>query len=128
MKVIRPVLLAVALSGSAAVLLPLESAVAEDPAAAAANLVEILPPTDVVADGKTPAAVYVLALGGDGKPLIGLKLKASASAGTADGWTDLGNGLYSFSFTPQKSLATQSVQLRVQGKTANKAVIDSSYT
>jgi hypothetical protein len=80
------------------------------------GLVELVPPTGLVGDGASPADLYLLALGPDGAPLTGLKLKGTASGGTVGELGDVGGGLYRFTFTPPKVDAASTVVVTFKGK------------
>jgi hypothetical protein len=84
------------------------------------GLVAFLPPGELVGDGQTPATVHVLALSADGKPMIGLNPRVSASDGSVQGWKDLGGGLYAFQFLPPRLDAARDITLRLRGRTLEK--------
>lgn len=82
---------------------------------AGVGLVELLPPGALHADG-TVSELQVLALGADGKALTGLKLRGSAASGTVGEVTEVGAGLYKFSYTPGKTDTVTQVNITLKGK------------
>ncbi len=128
MKVMRPLVMALALIsvGPAIIYAPAAEA-AETAAIGESGLVEILPVPSIVADGETAVTVHVLAIGPNGAPFPGVKLKTDASTGETTDATDAGAGLYSFSFTPAKSTEDVEVTLSVKGKSATRAAVEAEY-
>lgn len=129
MRSIRPLVLALGLMGIAAPLaLVPEPVHAQSPAAfAAPGLVEIVPANDVIGDGASPVTLHVVALAPDGKPLEGLRLKPSATLGTVEGWSEVGAGVYAFTYTAEAVTAPTSALIEVKGRTASRAAINASY-
>jgi hypothetical protein len=123
MSLVRPVVLALVLLGG--VFAPPFAGIAHAQQAPipANGIVAFLGTGDVVGDGTTPAMLYVLALGADGRPIAGFKPRVTSDAGMAQGWTEVGNGLYSVSFTPPAVDATRTIAVRLRGKNAAKVDI-----
>ena len=128
MKVIRPLVMALALMSVGPVLVYSTTAEAAETAAIGdSGLVEILPIPSVIADGQTAVTVHVVALAPNGAPFPGVKLKTSASTGTTSDAIEAGPGLYTFTFTPAKSTSDVDVTLTVKGKAATKASVEGEY-
>ena len=83
-----------------------------------------LPLGEVVGDGATPVLVHVLALNGAGAPIVGYKPKVTVLEGTVGLWTELGNGLYAFEYTPPAVDNQRAVVARIRGKTADKVALE----
>jgi hypothetical protein len=112
---------------------PFDSAVHAAQAATATlfegqGLIELLRPTDLLADGGTPADLYLLALGADGAPLTGMKVKLTAIGGTVGELVDAGGGLWRFSFTPALVDAPGTATIELKGKLANKQALTRAWT
>ncbi len=90
-------------------------------AVADAAPIDMLPVGEVVADGKTPIELHVVAVDAAGKPISGLKLKPEAPSGTVGAWRELAPGLYAFSWTPAASSADVNITVAAKGKGADKA-------
>ncbi|MCO4746451.1 MAG: Ig-like domain-containing protein [Proteobacteria bacterium] len=119
----RSLLLALALSGSAALVLAGEPAHAAD-TLPADGLVAFLPGGEIVGDGSTSVDLWILALNADGTPMRGLKAKMSSSEGDVGSASDQGGGLYKVSFTAPAVDAASTVTVTLKGKTpAKKAVL-----
>lgn len=84
------------------------------------GVLELAMPSGLLGDGASPADLYILALGPDGAPLVGLKGKPVASAGAVTDIVDVGGGLYKFTFTPAKTDGAQTATLTLKGKLPNK--------
>jgi adhesin/invasin len=93
----------------------------------AADLVELLPGAPVIGDGATPTTLYVLALGQDGSPLVGLSGKATPTDGTAGKLEEVGPGIYSFTWTPPKVTEATTTAINFRGKTASKGNISTRF-
>jgi hypothetical protein len=121
MRSVYPLLVSLALMAAPvpAVLLS-TPALAQSPVFPAGSLVEILPAGDVIGDGLTSGATFVLALDASGQPIRGLKLKPTASIGRVDGWDEVGPGLYSFQWTPPAVAAPATATLEVKGRTVDR--------
>lgn len=91
------------------------------------GLIDLLPPTGLVGDAASPAELYVLALSPSGTALSGLKGKPVATAGTATDLTEVGGGLYKFTFTPPKVTARQDVTFSFKGKLPSKEAVTRSW-
>ncbi len=92
-------------------------------ALAAGPVVEMLPAGTVLGDGQTTVALHVTALAADGTPIqTASKWKMSASEGSLDGPTDLGNGVLEFQFTPPALDASKVVEFRLKGRAASGTV------
>lgn len=89
-------------------------------------LVQVLPYPHVVADGKTPATVHLIARQADGSALTGFEAKLKAKNASDPSWTDLGDGLYAITFTPDYAEAGVEVPLkiRLKGPDKEKATFD----
>ncbi|MDP2305156.1 MAG: Ig-like domain-containing protein [Pseudomonadota bacterium] len=92
------------------------------------GLIELLRPTDLIGDGGSAAELYLLALGADGAPLTGMKVKLTATGGTATELVDAGGGLYRFTFTPAQVDAPSTATIELKGKLANKQALTRSWT
>lgn len=92
------------------------------------GLIELLRPTDLIGDGGAPAELYLLALGADGAPLTGMKVKWTVTGGTATELVDAGGGLYRFEFTPALVEAPAIATLELKGRLANKQALTRSWT
>lgn len=89
--------------GVVAIVAPIHEAAAQSaPVFAGSGVFELVPPTGIVGDGATASDLYILALAADGLPLTGIKGKPVATGGTAGDITEVGGGLYRFSFTAAK--------------------------
>ncbi len=99
-----------------------------DPVFEGVGVVDLLQPTALVGDGASPVDLYVLALGADGKPIPALKARPTASAGTCTDFSEIGGGLYKFTFTPAKTDAKQSVTLSVKTKLPSKEPLARTWT
>lgn len=127
MTAIRSLVLALALATTAPLAgLPLSAAQAAE-ADEAPGLTAILPVPWAVADGESKVRVQVVVLTESGKPMGGVELKPEASEGEASGWTEVGPGLYRFTYTPPKSDKATDVTLTVKGK-AGKDSVEASTT
>ncbi len=96
-------------------------------ASAGAGLVELVPAGEVVGDGKTTIKYSMLALGADGNPIVGLKGRLLVTGGAVGPLTDLGNGLYDFTYTPPTVAAPRAVEFSFRGKTLDKVTLDRSW-
>jgi len=124
MKVMRSIVLALALFPVAPVVVFGAPAIAAETAAIPSEgIVEILPIPVAYADGSTAVTVHVVALASNGAPFPGVKLKAEASTGEVGTVSDAGPGLYSFSYTPAKSTTDVDVTLSVKGKSATRDTV-----
>jgi len=84
------------------------------------GVIELVAPTGLVGDGMSVADLYILALGPDGRPYAGLKGKPITSAGIVSDVTDMGNGLYRFTWTPPKLDQRSSVSFTWKTRLPNK--------
>ena len=87
---------------------------------------ELLPTSQVVGDGKDSTQMVFVALGSEGDPLSGLKLKAKAEKGKVGSVTEVNAGVYSFQFTAPKVESSQDVLISVKGKTSGKETFEAS--
>jgi len=128
MKVMRPLVMALALMSVGPVLVYATTAEAAETAAIGADgLVEILPVPSIVADGTTKVNVHVVALAPNGAPFPGVKLKTDSSTGETSDATEASPGLYTFEYTPAKSTSDVDVTLSVKGKSATRATVEAEY-
>jgi hypothetical protein len=88
-----------------------------------APVVELLPVGDAVADGKTPVTLNVLALGTDGQPINGLRLRPSVQGGTAGEFIEIGGGLYKVDVTPTVSSVMGTLSVTLKGKTDDRHTV-----
>ena len=100
---------------------------AAQPAPAAAPTVDLILPASTIADGRTPLTMHVVAHNAAGAPLLGLKGKAKASAGVVQDWTEVGDGVYRFTWTPTRFVAPGNATLSFSGKTASKVSVERSW-
>lgn len=84
------------------------------------DLVEVVPPG--IVQGTDEVNVRVLALATDGTPKLGLSLKPSASSGSAKGFTEVGEGWYSFKFIPPQVQTPTEVTLAA-GSSSTRVVV-----
>jgi hypothetical protein len=130
MSALRPLVLLALIAGIGAVVpTPFESeAWAQQPGVwPAPGLVDFLPPGEIVGDGATAVTMHVVALNAAGQPMTGLKPRVTATVGMPQGWSELGNGVYSFQFVPPKVDAAKEVTLSLRGKTAAKENVEADY-
>lgn len=134
MRMVRPFLLTVSLSGLAVMslapltLAPTAAFAQSGPAVfKAPGLIEIVPAGDVIGDGSSPVTLHVLALAPDGSPLTGLKLKPTATLGTVAGWSEVSSGVYAFTYTAPKVAAPTSALVEVKGRTADRVAVNARY-
>ncbi len=127
MRIARPLLitLGLALAPVGAVVPGAVVAHAQAPVLGAAGLVEILPSGDVIGDGSTAYTTYVVALDAAAKPVVGLKIKPTATLGRIDGWNEEAPGIYSFSWTPAAVTAPATAVLEVKGRAPDRSNIAS---
>lgn len=92
------------------------------------GLLELLPPTDVIGDGATPADLWLLALDPKGQPVTGWKVKVSATGGTTTDLVEAGGGLYRFTFTPQKADEPETATIWLKGKLASREAFTRSWS
>lgn len=92
------------------------------------GLMELLPPTDIVGDGATPAELWILALDPKGQPVTGWKVKVSATGGKTTDLVDAGGGLYRFSFTPEKTDDPTTATIWLKGKLATREAFTRSWS
>ncbi len=88
------------------------------------DLVELVPPGSVQADGTTPVHLSFLALGADGSPLEGLKARVTPSLGSATKPRAAGDGRYGFTYTPPLLGSPQVVDLSLSGRTSDKRTVE----
>lgn len=76
----------------------------------------LLPAGELVGDGSTSANLHFLALNPSGAPVLGLKLKVTASAGKAGEPVELGGGLYRIPYVAPavRSLTPVTVEVRAR--------------
>lgn len=84
------------------------------------DLVEVVPPGTV--QGTDEVMVRVLALKADGTPNQGLSLKPSATNGSAKSFSEVGEGWYTFRFTPPEVQIPTEVTLSV-GSSSTRVVV-----
>ncbi|TVQ86471.1 MAG: hypothetical protein EA397_19935 [Deltaproteobacteria bacterium] len=87
------------------------------------GLVDILPPSQVIADGTRTYTGHVIALDRSGRPISGLKLKLNSSAGKIDSPTQVQPGVYAFSWTPAAVSSPQEVTLEIRTRTPDKVKV-----
>lgn len=92
------------------------------------GLIEVLPASDLVGDGATESTLHLVALDASGKPVEGLKAKTSATAGDTGELTDLGNGLYRFTYVPPAVSVPGTATVTVKGRGADKQPFEVSRT
>ncbi|MDP2315066.1 MAG: Ig-like domain-containing protein [Pseudomonadota bacterium] len=92
------------------------------------GLIELVRPTDLVGDGGSAADMAILALGPDGAPLTGWKVKLTATGGTVSEPVEAGGGLYRFTFTPALVAAPGTATLELKGKLANKQPLTRAWS
>lgn len=131
MRMVRPLVFSLGLLGSAAMapalLVPTAAHAQATPAFRAPGLVEIVPAGDVIGDGNSPVTMHVVALGTDGQPMTGLKLKPTATLGTVEGWTETEAGVYAFQYTAPSVVQPTSVTLEVKGRNAARVALSARY-
>ncbi len=87
-----------------------------------AGLTIALPSPAIVADGRTPADIHVLARRTDGTPIEDLEVKLKCdSAVDLSGWAYQGDGVYSFQFTPPLERGKSMAWVSIKGKTPDKS-------
>ncbi len=115
--------LALALGAAAPVAVwPVGVAAAAEAASEAPGVVAIVPVPWAVADGSSAVQVRVVVLSADGRPMSGVTLRPSSTAGEASGWTEVGPGLYRFDLTPPDSDKAVEATVKVEGKVGKAPV------
>ncbi|MCB9762341.1 MAG: hypothetical protein H6739_21270 [Alphaproteobacteria bacterium] len=120
-------LLALLAGPGAALVLP-QDAIAQQAVFAGAGLIEILPAGPAVADGATAVTMHALLLNPDGSAMTGVRPKLAAKEGTADGWTELGGGLYQFTYKPPRRDSAGTTSISIKGKTPSKEALETEVT
>jgi hypothetical protein len=92
------------------------------------GLIELIRPTDIVADGGTPVDLRVVALAADGSPIVGMKAKIELKgAEGAYETTDLGGGIYGFTITPDRVESAGGVAITLKGKLVTKESVSRTW-
>lgn len=94
----------------------------------AQGLIEVVPPTGLVGDGANVADIYLVALGADGRPIAGLKGRPTATAGTPGELTEVGGGLYKFTWLPPKLAQRTAVTFNLKVKLPSKENVSRTWT
>ncbi|MCB9746080.1 MAG: Ig-like domain-containing protein [Alphaproteobacteria bacterium] len=126
---LRSPLLLAALAAPAVIALATPApAWAQGQAVFAEPFVQLLPTGPVYADGATPVTLHALMLAPDGTPYVGMRPKVTAKDGQVDGWTELGDGLYAFTYVPPKRDAEAATTVSLKGKTPDKGTLDKTFS
>ena len=94
----------------------------------ATQVVQLVPPGQVVGDGATPVTMSVIALNADGSAVEGLKGKVSATQGEASSLTPMGNGVYTFRWTPPLVSSATDVSFTIKAKDADKNNVQKTWS
>ena len=92
----------------------------------AGPLVEMVPSSGIIGDGKTPADLHFVVLDPAGTPVSGLAATWSAGAGGKGALTQVKPGLYAATWTPGVTNTARSVKVSVEG-TVGDAAFERSY-
>jgi adhesin/invasin len=93
----------------------------------AAGVISLVPAGDLVGDGHTPVTFYLMAFEPNGSPTAGLSGKISSLGGTGGNVSEVGSGVYRFTFTPNEVASTKQVELTFKGRSATRANIAKSF-
>lgn len=109
----------------AGLLLGSEVAVAQSGPAvfAEGGLVDIIPPGDVIADGRSTYTGHVFALDTAGRPASGLKIKIGSSIGKISDLNETQPGVYTFTWTPPPVTAPVEAVIDIKTRTADRVTI-----
>jgi len=105
--------------------LPSPAAVAQPVAGGA--LVELVPPGRVVADGRTPVQLSVLAIDADGSPLLVNKARVTTNAGSVGKVKAVETGRYVFELVPPAAGEVEQLQVVLTGRTSTKAPVTRTF-
>ncbi len=93
------------------------------------GLIELIRPTDLIADGASPVEIALLALGPDGAPIVGLiKPRLVVTGGEATELVEKGAGWYAFTLTPAALDQTGGVRVELNGKLLDKRPFSRFWT
>lgn len=92
------------------------------------GILELLPPTDLVGDGATPADLYFLALNPRGEPISGWKVTLKGTGGVVGELVELGGGLYRFPFTPAATEEATTATFELRGKLPTREAFAKEWT
>lgn len=90
---------------------------------AATGVIELMPGGEVVGDGHSPVTFHILALEPNGSPMLALKGKVSSPAGSGGEITEVGGGIYRFTFTASEATAPKQVELTLKAKSVTRGTI-----
>jgi hypothetical protein len=91
------------------------------------GLIELLPVGEVVGDGETSSTLNVLALTPEGEPMTNLKLKPSSTEGEVTEWIEIGGGVYTFGFTPNRVTSSSNARLLLKGRTPDREALNLGF-
>jgi len=91
-------------------------------------LIEIVPVSEVVADGTTQAHFYVIGIFKDGIPIDDMTLKPTTKTGRVGAVDSVGSGIYHFTYTPPKVEEPTDAVITVKGKTPDKRLVNINET
>lgn len=90
------------------------------------GLAEVLPAPALTGDGRTQAELHMVLRTASGAPILGAKLRGTASSGQVADVVELSDGLYRIRYTPPEVASKTSVTITVKGRTTELGPVEAS--